>query len=224
MKSLLLVFASELEAKTVFPDLDFKENKEFYPVHPSIAVAVLGVGILPFSLSLVKLFNTRLWHSVIQLGIAGAFVPSALKIGEAVIVEKDVLGDQGYQKARAQFFSWAPPAYLSSPIQNLPPSLQSLKRVSAITVNTCTGTQALAQERYQIFHADIESMEGAPLFAFAKDYGVEAFQIRAISNFVGPRNKKEWDIASALERLKQIYRDIEAFYENATTGNLHLPQ
>ncbi|MDB4583087.1 hypothetical protein N9164_08040, partial [Draconibacterium sp.] len=48
-----------------------------------------------------------------------------------------------------------------------------------------------------------ESMEGAAVFYVCNWLGVSCYQIRAISNFVEPRDSSKWNIPLALENLKE---------------------
>jgi futalosine hydrolase len=51
------------------------------------------------------------------------------------------------------------------------------------------------------FDADIETMEGAAFFYSCLQLKIPFLQIRAISNFVEPRDKSKWNIPLALENL-----------------------
>jgi futalosine hydrolase len=50
--------------------------------------------------------------------------------------------------------------------------------------------------------AQVESMEGVAVFYVCNWLGVKCCQIRAISNYVEPRDASKWDIPQALENLK----------------------
>ncbi|NOY65499.1 MAG: futalosine hydrolase, partial [Nitrospirae bacterium] len=39
-------------------------------------------------------------------------------------------------------------------------------------------------------------------------HGVECLEVRGISNFVGPRNRKAWDINAAVSRSEKAVLDI----------------
>jgi futalosine hydrolase len=51
-------------------------------------------------------------------------------------------------------------------------------------------------------------MEGAVVFYVCNWLGVSCFQIRAISNFVEPRDSSHWNIPLALEKLNKAVLDV----------------
>jgi futalosine hydrolase len=53
----------------------------------------------------------------------------------------------------------------------------------------------------QKWKADIESMEGAALHFVCAKKNVPYLQLRAISNFVGERDKNKWLLATAIGNL-----------------------
>lgn len=57
---------------------------------------------------------------------------------------------------------------------------------------------AYYQERYK---AGIESMEGAALHYVCLQENIGFLQLRAASNYIGDRNKKNWRLATAIGHL-----------------------
>ena len=55
---------------------------------------------------------------------------------------------------------------------------------------------------------DIETMEGAAIFRVCNDFNIPCMQIRSVSNFVGERNKKNWDIDLAIKNLNLSLKKI----------------
>jgi futalosine hydrolase len=51
-------------------------------------------------------------------------------------------------------------------------------------------------------------MEGAVVLYVCNWLGVTCFQIRAISNFVEPRDSSQWNIPLALEKLNLTVLDV----------------
>lgn len=70
-----------------------------------------------------------------------------------------------------------------------------------LSVNTVTGTDERALELARVWQPAAEGMEGWGVFSAAKAHGVTAYEIRAISNRVGRRDRSSWDIAGALDAL-----------------------
>jgi futalosine hydrolase len=71
------------------------------------------------------------------------------------------------------------------------------------TLETVTTDPARALGIEAQFGARAEAMEGAGVVHAALRHGVPAFEIRAISNMVGPRDPSRWKTREALEALSQ---------------------
>jgi len=167
----LLVFATEMERDAIFPD-----------------GIVTGIGILSTAINLSRVFERASRHRcpyrrAIQVGIAGAYRSSGLSIGDVVEVESDCM---------PEFSPWEPNAFSAT-------DSLGLKRVKGATVLSCTKTEEVGSARGKDFQ--VETMEGAAFFAVCQEYGVQAIQVRAISNFAGLYDKSEWEIEKALKKL-----------------------
>jgi len=77
-----------------------------------------------------------------------------------------------------------------------------------ITTNKTNGRESSINELNAKFNAQIESMEGAAVFYVCKWMGIPFREIRAVSNFVEPRDKSAWNIPLALENLKSALLSI----------------
>jgi futalosine hydrolase len=54
-------------------------------------------------------------------------------------------------------------------------------------------------------------MEGAAVYFVCNEMNIPVIQIRAISNYIEPRNKSNWDIKKAIKSLEEfinIYKFI----------------
>jgi futalosine hydrolase len=85
--------------------------------------------------------------------------------------------------------------------------MASIRSAVGVTVNCCTGTKYLALRRSALFHADVETMEGAACFAVCKRFGVPAYQFRAVSNIATDRDTSTWRIPEAMAALKERVLD-----------------
>lgn len=93
-----------------------------------------------------------------------------------------------------------------SKLYNLLP--EDYERVTGITVNEIsTHPEKIAYFRHH-YQAATESMEGASLHFVARLAAIPFLQIRAISNKVGDRNKKNWQIKAAIEALETATIEI----------------
>lgn len=209
MPGTLIVFASALECNAVFPEqIRLEERTPFFSIKNHFDVAILEVGILPFATALCSLLYQNRYRTVLQMGIAGAFFESSLAIGDVVRVDTETIGDQGFQDIDGSFHPWPlrpskENPYSGGDLMRAPSCIKALKGVRGLTVNTCTGTSTLALSRRNLFNADVESMEGASFFALCSVFGVDAYQVRAVSNYVSERNKVSWRVEEALHQLKK---------------------
>jgi nucleoside phosphorylase len=180
----LIVFATEMERDGVFPK----------GVPQGYDCLISGVGILSTALNLSMAFQKKDYENAIQMGIAGAYRSSGIALGDVVEVDSDCM---------AEFLPWEPNTFFAT---GTLPFEEKLKRVKSATVLSCAKTEEMGNMRGCI--AQIETMEGAAFFAACKEYGVQAAQVRAISNYAALCEKSEWRIEKALNNLRETTRSI----------------
>jgi futalosine hydrolase len=83
-----------------------------------------------------------------------------------------------------------------------------LRPVRAITVNTATGSEISRRKLVEKFNPDIETMEGATFFYICCRENIPFLALRAISNKVEQRNKRNWNIFLALNNLSEKLIDV----------------
>lgn len=166
---------------------------------------------------------------VLQFGIAGAYPPSGLDVGDLVVATEEIYGDTG---------AWTPEGWLSTECFGMPllevagrPSwnrfvldravagratrrlrwrepgtvesstdVAHVEAGSCITMSCVTGTSEQADELWQRWGVLAESMEGAAAAQVCLLYGVPLLEVRAISNLVGDRDRGQWDVTGAAAR------------------------
>jgi futalosine hydrolase len=184
-----------------------------------ISVLATGVGSISTAWSLHKWISANARPDLaINTGIAGSF-KDELPVGEVVMPVSECFADAGIEEdnkfltlseaglTSANEFPFreglihADPRY-SAMMSNF------LKPVSAITVNTVTGSEATRNKLIEKFNPDIESMEGATFFYICTRGKIPFLAIRAISNRVGIRDKNSWNIALALENLTEKLNEV----------------
>ena len=79
-----------------------------------------------------------------------------------------------------------------------------LKKVRAISVNEITTSKKKISAYVDKFNPLIEFMEGAALHYVALMEKVPFLQLRAVSNYVGERNKRKWMIDFSIEELNKV--------------------
>lgn len=72
-----------------------------------------------------------------------------------------------------------------------------------VTVSTITATETTARVIEEETGGLLENMEGAAAFHTAALYDVPILEIRSVSNPVGSRNRKDWDLETAFIRAAE---------------------
>ena len=180
---------------------------------------VTGVG------SISTAWTLKQWISInekpdlaINAGIAGSY-RDELIIGDVVMPISDCFADAGIED-NENFLTFSEAGLISSdefPFREgiiytdniYTNKIKSiLKPVRAITVNTASGSENSIKKWLKKFNPDIETMEGATFFYICSRENIHFLALRAISNRVEPRNKKNWDIDLALNNLSEKLHDI----------------
>ena len=146
-------------------------------------------------------------------GIAGSYKDEFI-IGDVVIPFSDCFADAGIEDGdvfltlseaglvNADEFPFKN-GKLYSDMTNKEKMLNLLRPVSAITVNTATGSESSRLRLQKKYNPDIETMEGATFFYICSLENIPFLALRAVSNKVEPRNKNNWNIPLALNSLSE---------------------
>src|SRR5262249_51536695 len=152
------------------------------------------------------------------LGLGGSFDPE-WPPGSVVLVTPDHLGELGAEDGD-NFLTVRdlglqrdndPPFEEGRILNSAPPAnaaLQKLPSVEGITVNTVHGNARSIEVVVRRFLPQVESMEGAAFMFACTIADVPFAQVRAVSNFVEPRNRAAWKIPEAIDALGRAAREI----------------
>lgn len=176
--------------------------------------AVCGIGPAAAALSTSLLIARFQPQRVILAGIAGAYAQSGLAVGDVVQGSQEIFADLGYQTDEA---------FVNLDQMNLPmlPThrgdlkctqvLDTFPKLAAardfLTVSAVTNSNRVADKLWNTYGAVLENMEGAAVAMACRFHQVPCFELRAISNLVGPRDPKAWKIDEAMLNLKQVLFD-----------------
>jgi len=210
--NILVVSATEFEVK---PLLDFLKINEPLPglnlankqlENHDVQVLITGVGMVNTAFKMGRYMNS-LFDLVINVGVCGAFDRN-LQLGELVRVKTDILSEMGAEDGDT-FLTYnqlnLPGQHIFSENYTISNFLiDSIKIVKGITVNTVHGNELSIENVKQLYHPDVESMEGAAFFASCKRAGGDFIQIRAISNYVEKRDKSKWQMPLAIKNLNEF--------------------
>lgn len=167
-------------------------------------ILIAGPGAVPTAFALTRYSGS--YEFIINAGIAGSFTPE-LPIGRVVLVESDAFADYGVDDNGRFIHLDSLPFASKRGIKigaMVCPYLGSidvgLQRVRGITVSFASGSA----ERISFlrrWNAQVETMESAAAFYVCLNLGIPFVCLRAISNFVEPRNPQNWHIDLAVEKL-----------------------
>ncbi|MCP1308650.1 futalosine hydrolase [Paenibacillus tyrfis] len=171
-----------------------------------------GVGPAAAAASAAKALAAAEYGLVVSAGIGGGF-PGRAEIGSLVVADAIIAADlgaetpEGFRSVDELGFGSSRIAVDASLAARLTEALQraGLPALTGpvLTVSTVTGTAATASElAARVPGAAAEAMEGFGVAVAARDRGVPALELRAISNAVGPRDREAWRIKEALDALE----------------------
>ncbi|MGD9485013.1 futalosine hydrolase [Streptomyces sp. TRM70308] len=159
------------------------------------------------------------YGAVVCAGIGGGFgVPP----GRPVVASAIVAADLGAETAEG----FLPVTELGFGVcEHRPPPARARALADAVgaalgavlTVSTVTGTAAGAAELVRR-HPDAvaEAMEGFGVAQAAAGYGTPVFELRTVSNAVGPRDRAAWRVPEALTALTGAFRAATPVLEGWT--------
>ena len=219
---LLIVAATPFEVAPLQQYLEVNsvlEDKNFYQYENlEIKILITGVGMTYTAYSLSKFLAFHKIDLAINAGVAGSF-SSDFEIGEVVNVVSEQFGDLGAEQADGSFMSihemeLIPPnqkPFLHGQLNHpLSAEIAFLPKVKGLTVNKVHGSAKSIKAIKKKYQADVETMEGAAFFMVCLLDKVSFLEIRAISNYVEPRNKDNWNLPLAIGNLNKTLHDIIA--------------
>lgn len=172
-----------------------------------------GVGMLASSVSITRMVLEDKPDLIIQAGIAGCFDPT-MPLGKVVVINEESLADMGVEEEgkwkdifdlKLEKSSYHPFDKRKLPNPWLKQyNLLKLPEVPAITINEISTKPERIQQWIKKYAPVTESMEGAALHYVCREANIPFLQIRALSNYIGERNKAEWKLQEALTNLNSV--------------------
>ena len=217
---ILYVTSTAAEAKALDRLKDFRKYPGGYCSDKiDISLLIAGVGAMSTAWFMTKwIAQNERPDLAINAGIAGSFKDDIAK-GAVVMPVTDCFADSGIEDGdnfltlseagledANEFPYMRGLLYADSPyaakVKNL------VMPVSALTVNTASGSLQTIGKLIRKYDPDIETMEGATFFYICIREGIPFLALRAISNKVEPRNRDNWNIGLALDNLAEKLNDI----------------
>jgi futalosine hydrolase len=173
---------------------------------------VTGVGQMLCGIHLTRVVGTGQYNLALQAGLAGSFTQRFPK-RSVVVVMREHLADLGAENngtfldlCEMGLLEKTEPPFVDGGIDAPEPPMSlfsSLPRVRSVTVNRVLSESASIAWIKERYGPDVVNMEGAAFFYVCRLFGVPFISVRAVSDFVGPRDKASWDIQGALVSLNE---------------------
>ncbi len=197
----------------------------------AVRLVVTGPGIANTVHGLTVAVTDRIPGLIIQTGCGGGFNDAGLCTGDLAVASEEIDIHLGVEPAGPEAAAGLLPfpviekqgrkifnRYPVDPGESRRAEKQLKAAFSSSDVNVMAGpfvtaatvTASAARSRYLYRHhgALVENMEGAGAAHVAALYEIPFIEIRAISNQVGDRDKRRWDLPLSFQRCSQAVRSF----------------
>lgn len=206
-KNILVLGATSMEIK---PFIRALKDSNSFSANNGIDVLIGGIGLTSTAYHLTKQLAIKKYDFVIQAGVAGSF-DTTISLGDVVAIKQDTISDQSVVELKKlkTLFDLRLVPHDSAPFKNgwlINPYKQILKKtglriVNGVSVNQISTSKQMIQFYRGTFSPVTESMEGAALHYVCLMEKIPFIQLRSISNYIGERNKKKWDMMKSIINL-----------------------
>ncbi|MEN6619024.1 MAG: futalosine hydrolase [Rikenellaceae bacterium] len=217
---ILIIAAEEEELITAKQAYNSLSKSDKYGL--DITYMLTGIGATSTSYRLTKILNSSAegFDLAVNIGIAGSFSPE-FPIGSVARIEREYFGDLGFETLSgfqtlfdynildADTFPYRGGALHAAELSaEVEEALKVYSRAAAVTVQTVSGVPEKMLQLKRDFLPQIESMEGAAFFYVCIMEKIPFIELRSVSNEVGEKNRKNWNIPLALDSLKEANKRL----------------
>jgi futalosine hydrolase len=205
----LLVAATVME---ISPFLSwYRDAKNSLADDLNIDIRITGIGLTASTYSISRQIQIRRPDLIIQAGIGGCFDQS-IPLGSVMAIKQEAIGDQAViesGKMKTLFDLGLVPGnqfpFSNGWLINKSGILKKtkLKKVKGITTNEITTAKQRIKLYRENFDPAIESLEGAALHYVCLVEKIQFLQVRSVSNYIGERNKKNWNMKDSIVNLNK---------------------
>lgn len=188
-----------------------------------VVICICGIGKTNAAYGTTLLIERFSPDVIYIIGIGGAYPSSGLNIGDVVLAEKEIYGDEGLalkdnfhtvREIGLPILRIGETDYFNEFQLWLPEKLQEEKnKGNFVTLSSCTGSLEKALVIEKKFNAVCENMEGAAVAHICMLYGITPAEIRGISNIIGDREAVKLDrkdILKASENVQMFFMETFA--------------
>ena len=196
-------------------------SKKDYFNYGSLDIDLLigGIGVMSTAWTLTKWLSVNSKPDlVINAGIAGSYLEK-YPVGSVVMPVSDCFADAGVEDGDKfiNLFEAGLTDKDEFPFKNgyiIAENRYSermktiMNPVTAITVNTATGSEVTRRRLSEKYNPGIETMEGAAFFYICTKENIPLICVRSVSNIVEQRDKSRWKIPLAIESLAYKLEEV----------------
>ena len=177
----------------------------------NIDILITGIGLTATTYSLMRQLRLKKPYVVLQAGVGGCF-DTSIPLGQVVVVKQEAIADQSVielNQLKTLFDLKLVPqdqfpfkkGWLINNSEVLKKT--TLKKVKGISVNEITTSKQKIKFYTETFNPVVESMEGAALHYVCLMENIPFIQLRAVSNYIAERNKKNWNMKESILNLNK---------------------
>ena len=200
-----------------------KASQLFKKSKVKISFHATGIGMLASGVKLTQLITAHQPDLIIQMGIAGSYIKTE-PLGKIWVVTSESIADLGVREKGiftdlfdSQLIKENEAPFKKRKLINQGVKLFNVLKTdtaAAVTINEITTSPKRIKEIIEAHSPVLESMEGAALHYVGGITKTPFIQIRAISNFVGERNKAKWKLKESIDQLEAYVLTYLATLEN----------
>ena len=177
----------------------------------NIDILITGIGLTATTYSLMRQLRLKKPDLVLQAGVGGCF-DTSIPLGQVVVVKQEAIADQSVielNQLKTLFDLKLVPQdqfpFKKGWLINNSEVLKkiTLKKVKGISVNEITTSKQKVKFYTETFNPVVESMEGAALHYVCLMENIPFIQLRAVSNYIAERNKKNWNMKESILNLNK---------------------
>jgi futalosine hydrolase len=200
-----------------------KASQLFKKSKLKISFRATGIGMLSSGVKLTQLAAALQPDLIIQMGIAGSYIKTE-PLGKVWVVNSESIADLGVREKgvfkdlfESQLLKDNEAPFKKRKLIN--PNIKTFNLLksntaTAVTINEISTSPKRIKEIIATHNPVLESMEGAALHYVGGLTKTPFIQIRAVSNYVGERNKAKWKLKESIEQLEAYVLTYLATLEN----------
>jgi len=195
---------------------------KFWQPRDGVDVLATGVGPVEAAAAVARALAVQRYKLVVSAGIAGAY-EGAAKIGDGVVVESErfeIDREDGTALALPGGESVADTTKTGDPLLTGRLAAAGFPSVRGMTVSRVTTTEETAR-RLAGLGGHVETMEGFAAMRAAELAGVNAIEVRGISNRAGDPARAGWDFNAGATGLQRV---LDALFHIIDAGHQHAEQ